>query len=345
MYKRLLSIAKAFKNVGAKHIDDEWVKEKYIDALMPYEPINIKSLQGRYNYHQMTSNEVMQEMQAFKVAERNAEDSRNRAIGMAKGANLALKANMDEDVEEQDVFEASKAMSCPEDMKHHWNDFMAFAATTFWKNLAKEKEKNIRRNNSSGYKGMGPRTRSCYSCNDKYHFIAECPYERREDHGGKLIPKTKVTFKKPPYKNKKNFNNKKQSRIVLLTQKEYSFGDGDDEEEDEETSNGVTAIATTSTPSSSLFESPNENPPTKNAHCLMARSSEVSSPTSSLTKSKNSRDDDYDSLKVKQEIVEFNHFLSNLQGVTKKHVEALMSRLGQLQELYDDKCRIERGDS
>jgi hypothetical protein len=54
---------------------------KYVLALMPCDPIDLKSLQGRHNYHLMTSNQVMQEMQAFKVAAQNAEDARARATG------------------------------------------------------------------------------------------------------------------------------------------------------------------------------------------------------------------------------------------------------------------------
>ena len=54
----------------------------------------LKILQGRHNYHAMTSNEVMQEMASFKVATKNAEDARARAIGMQKGVNVALKAKV-----------------------------------------------------------------------------------------------------------------------------------------------------------------------------------------------------------------------------------------------------------
>ena len=143
----------------------------------------------------------------------------------------------------------------------------------------------------------------------------------------------------------KNFTNKKQSRIVLLTQEEYSSEDDDNEENEEETTNEVAAIATTSTPSTSLFESPNENPPIKNAHCFMAKSSEVSPSISSMPKSKNTHVDGYDSLKVKQKIVEFDHYISNLQGENKKHVRALLSQLGETEELLEEKCRIEREDS
>ena len=75
---------------------------------------------------------------------------------------------------------------------------------------------------SSGIKEGAPRVRSCFNCQDKYHFIAECPYGNREDHGGKLIPKekSKIPRKKPFFK-KNTFNKKPSSRIVLVTQEEY----------------------------------------------------------------------------------------------------------------------------
>jgi hypothetical protein len=94
MYQRLKAISTTFKNLGACHIDDEWIKMKYVLAYMPFEPTDLKSLQGRHNYHLMTSNQVMKEMQDFKVAAQNVEDACDRAIGMQKSANLALKANL-----------------------------------------------------------------------------------------------------------------------------------------------------------------------------------------------------------------------------------------------------------
>ncbi|KAM0906965.1 hypothetical protein ACQ4PT_016441 [Festuca glaucescens] len=250
-------------------------------------------------------------MQAFKVAERNAQDSMNRAIGMAKGANLALKADVVEEIHPKQKKTTSKGTT---------------------------------------QVVSSPRSRSCFNCDDKFHFIAECPFDNRETHGGRLIPKnkakeTKAPYKKPFNKNKKNFTNKKPSRIVLLTQEEYSSEDDDNEEDEEETTNGVTAIATTSTSSSSLFESPNENPHIKNAHCFMARSTEVSTSIPSMPKSQNTQGVDHASLKVKQEMLDFNDFIFNLQGESKKHVGSLLSRLGQLEEILEVKYRIEREDS
>ena len=72
----------------------------------------------------MTSNEVMQEMAAFKVAAKNADDARARALGMQKGVNLALKAKAVDNEEERTVLEPG-SMWCPEEVKHAYHDQMA----------------------------------------------------------------------------------------------------------------------------------------------------------------------------------------------------------------------------
>ena len=82
MFRRLKSLANAYKALGGTHVDDAWVKRKYVNAFLPFEGADLKSLQGRLNYPQMTSNEVMQEIQSFKVQAKIAQDSRARAIGM-----------------------------------------------------------------------------------------------------------------------------------------------------------------------------------------------------------------------------------------------------------------------
>ncbi|KAK1616634.1 hypothetical protein QYE76_022151 [Lolium multiflorum] len=186
-------------------------------------------------------------------------------------------------------------MSYPEDLEYHYNDHMAFHEKTFWVDPSKAKEDTIKRNNSSGFKSLGPKSISCYNCGDKRHFIAECPYENRETHGGRLIPKDKSKDSKAP--NKKFYNKSKKgkrpSRIVLVTKEEYSSED-DSCSDEEETSKELAAIDTTNIPSSSLFESPNENPRIKNAHCFMARSSLDTSIVLSTQEEYTSGDDDDD---------------------------------------------------
>ncbi|KAK1608728.1 hypothetical protein QYE76_032401 [Lolium multiflorum] len=242
-------------------------------------------------------------MQALKVLEQNSHDSRNRAIGMAKGNNLALVVNPVEEVYPQEQYRASWSMSYPEDLECHYHDHMAFHAKSFWVDPSKAKEDNIKRNHKSGFTSFGPKTRSCYNCDDKRHFIAECPYENRELHNGRLIPKDKSKESKGKYSkapNKKFYNNKTKKgkrppRVVLVTREEYSTDEVQSSSDDEgESSKEVAAIVTTNIPSSSLFESPNENPHNKNAHCFMAKSSLDTSIVLSTQEEYTSGDDDVD---------------------------------------------------
>ncbi|KAK1601452.1 hypothetical protein QYE76_018638 [Lolium multiflorum] len=415
MYGRLLIVADAFRLCGATHINDSWIKEKYIECMMPFVPIDVKTLVGRECYSSLSSQDAVHEMQALKVLEQNSHDSRNRAIGMAKGNNLALVVNPVEEVYPQEQYRASWSMSYPEDLECHYHDHMAFHAKSFWVDPSKAKEDNIKRNHKSGFTSFGPKTRSCYNCDDKRHFIAECPYENRELHNGRLIPKdkskdTKGKYSKAP--NKKFYNNKTKKgkrppRVVLVTREEYSTDEIESSSDDEgESSKEVAAIVTTNILSSSLFESPNENPHIKNAHCfmakssldtsnvlstqeeytsgdddvddeedatsnglvalaslstnssspsespnveeescLMAKSSEVSSPSPSMPNISSDLGVDDASLKVKQEMLEFDEFIFNLQGNNKKHVSNLMARLAQQNATLEKKGQIEREDS
>ncbi|KAK1661717.1 hypothetical protein QYE76_049876, partial [Lolium multiflorum] len=304
MYGRLLTVADAFRLIGATHINDTWIKKKYIECMMPFVPIDVKTFVGRECYSSLTSQQVVHEMQALKVLEEASHDSRNRALGMAKGSNLALVVNSVEEVIPQESYRASWSMSYPEDLQCHYHDHMAFHAKSFWVDPSKAKEDNIKRNNKSGFTSFGPKTRSCYNCDDKRHFIAECPYENRELHNGRLIPKdkskdTKGKYSKAP--NKKFYNNKtkkgkRPSRVVLVTREEYSSDEVESSsgDEDEESSKELAAIVTTNIPSSSLFESPNENPHIKNAHCFMARSSLDTPIVLSTQEEYTSGDDDVD---------------------------------------------------
>jgi hypothetical protein len=182
--------------------------------------------------------------------------------------------------------------------------------------------------------------RTCYNCNDRFYFVAECPYKKREDHGGKLIlkSKTKSPSKKPFVK--KGGPKKKQPKFVFLTQEEYSRSESDEEET---STSEVAAIATTSTPPALLFESPNEDSIIKNIECLMAKSSEVSpTPSSSISKTNDASLNDLASLRVKEEIIAFDDYVSSVEGVHKLHFESLLSQYGKTLEKLDEQMRLEK---
>ncbi|KAK1619838.1 hypothetical protein QYE76_025355 [Lolium multiflorum] len=148
-----------------------------------------------------------------------------------------------------------------------------------------------------------PRTSGARDTAVQRHFIAECPYENRELHNGRLIPKDKSKESKGKYSkapNKKFYNNKtkkgkRHPKVVLVTREEYSSDEVASSSDDEEgSSKEMAAIVTTNIPSSSLFESPNENPHIKNAHCFMATSSLDTSIVLSTQEEYSSGDDEVD---------------------------------------------------
>jgi hypothetical protein len=80
MYRHLKALAITFRNFGASHIDDDWIKRKYVKALMPFQAADLKTLKNIHNYHGMTSNEFMKEMDDFKVESKKLEYSRACAL-------------------------------------------------------------------------------------------------------------------------------------------------------------------------------------------------------------------------------------------------------------------------
>ena len=145
---------------------DAWIKRKYVNALLPFEPIELKSIQGRHNYNEMTSNEVMQEVQASKVATKNAEDNRARAMGMKQGPSLALKAKV-VCLDENDEVEACPSNIAPNELEQALNGHIALATIVFWEDPARAKARVDKENNSSGKKELASKWKTCYNCHDK----------------------------------------------------------------------------------------------------------------------------------------------------------------------------------
>jgi hypothetical protein len=114
------------------------------------------------------------------------------------------------------------------------------------------------------------RVRTCYNYGNQNHFIADCPYERVEDHNGRLVRKEMKAKSYPP----RNSDKKKVVLIrALKTQEEYPSGD---DASDDEVGRAAIAIAKP-TSSSSLFASANDSKRTNNkATCLMDHATKVS---------------------------------------------------------------------
>jgi hypothetical protein len=127
-----------------------------------------------------------------------------------------------------------------------------------------------------------------------------------------------------------------------VAHEEYDSGSEDDDSQDEE-SGEIAVVAIVSTPSTSIFDSQNENYGIINHKCLMAKATEVTpSPSPSSSHSKSTSMDDVSSLKIKKELVYCDEFLANMKGHTKIYVEALMCQLGEDQDTIKEKEKFER---
>ena len=120
---------------------------------------------------------------------------------------------------------------------------------------------NFAKDNSSGSKNK-QRVRTCYNCGNVSHFVADCPYEKREDNGGKLIRKDR-----PKSFPCKNTFTKKTPQRGLVAHEEYPFDDDEDDTCREGMATATVAIATSS-PKVSLFGATNGN---RIAKCLIVR--------------------------------------------------------------------------
>ncbi|KAK1679577.1 hypothetical protein QYE76_040425 [Lolium multiflorum] len=348
MYRRLIALAVQMQDLGATFVDDHWIKRKFYNALLPYEEVKLTAIRQNASFHAMTSDEVLSEVIALDISKKNAEDLVARAHNTRK-PNLALKMKVHEASEsDEDPIEWG-----PDDLKINYHEHMALAAKKFWDGNKSRSTRPRRSRDSPRSFSKSPREglrgRTCYNCGDKNHFVAECMFERREDHGGRLIRKEKF---KSLSKGFSKFSPKSDDDKVSFTKKPRAFiireeySSDEDEEHGDKNSNkegeGVAAIAIT-TPSISLFDSPNENLVTNNARCLMAKvSTEVKSPSKTSSSTNALYIDDATSLTVKREIMGLDSFLTNMQGDTKTHVGALLSQLGATQDLIKEKERLER---
>jgi hypothetical protein len=295
------------------------MKRKFIQALLPFHKETVNSIKGNANFRKMSAYDILQEMMARKISEKNADDALARARGV-RDPNLALKAKVTYHevsslVEEEEIMGGS-----PEDMKYAHAEHMALAQRAFmkkWKSSSPSKPKAT------------SRVRTCYNCGNTNHFIAECPYERVEDHNGRLVRKEMKSKSYPRNSDKKRV----LPTHALITQEEYLSGD--DASDNEEIGRAAIAIAQP-TPSSSLFASANESKRTNhNATCLMAHATKVSPPLTPIIPKSLSLMDCVEQVGDNDDLNEMDIFMSTLHGETKARFEILLDQCNEAIQIND----------
>jgi hypothetical protein len=258
-------------------------------------------------------------MMARKISKKNADDALARARGV-RAPNLALKAKVTYH-EESSLVEEEEIMSgSPEDMKYAHAEHMALSQRAFlkkWKSSSPSKPKAT------------SRERTCYNCGNHNHFIVECPYERVEDHNGRLVRKEMKSKSYP-----RNPDKKRDLPIhALTTQEEYLSGD--DASDNEEVGRAAITIAQP-TPSSSLFATANESKRTNyNATCLMAHATKVSPPLTPIIPKSLSLMDCVEQSGDNDDLNEMDIFMSTLHGETKARFEILLDQCNEALQIND----------
>jgi hypothetical protein len=125
----------------------------------------MNSIKGDANFRKMTAHDILQEIVARKISEKNADDALAHARGV-HAPNLALKAKVSFHKEAILMEEEESMGGSPEDMKYAHAEHMALAKRAFmkkWKSSSPSKPKAT------------SRVRTCYNCGNQHHFIADCP--------------------------------------------------------------------------------------------------------------------------------------------------------------------------
>ena len=118
LFRRVTKLAVALRDHGSEDTDDNWIKRKFLKAMMPYNKAMSSVIRQRPDFHSMTSGEVLDEFVAMNILDKTA-DNVVLHSQRAKKPNLALKANKvvaqpsrDEEVVEATI-EEDVDTSCP----------------------------------------------------------------------------------------------------------------------------------------------------------------------------------------------------------------------------------------
>ena len=93
LYRRVTKLAVSPRDHGSKDTDDNWIKHKFLKAMMPYRKAMSSVIRQRPDFHTLISSEVLDEFVAMNILDKTADNAVLRSQ-QAKKPNLALKAKL-----------------------------------------------------------------------------------------------------------------------------------------------------------------------------------------------------------------------------------------------------------
>jgi hypothetical protein len=132
IHRSILALQVKLINPGATQCDWRWMRRKFVQAIWPFMKDTINSIKGNAGYRKMTAHDILHEIVATRIAQKNADDALARAHGV-HAPNLALKANVSHHEEASVEMVEEMTEGSPEDTKYAYAEHMALAQRTFMK--------------------------------------------------------------------------------------------------------------------------------------------------------------------------------------------------------------------
>ena len=92
LYRRVTTLAVALQDHGSKDTDDNWIKRKFLKAIMPFNKAMSSVIRQRPYFHTLTSSEVLDEFIAMNIMNKTANNALARVRSKKSSSTLALKA-------------------------------------------------------------------------------------------------------------------------------------------------------------------------------------------------------------------------------------------------------------
>ena len=70
LYRRLTTLAVSLRDHGSKDTGDNWIKRKFLKAMMPYHKAMSFIIRQRPDFHALSSSEVLDEFVAMRILSR-----------------------------------------------------------------------------------------------------------------------------------------------------------------------------------------------------------------------------------------------------------------------------------
>jgi hypothetical protein len=240
MFKRLKKMVNKAKALGYKQWTDRMLIERLIRAYTPMNYNVVALICQDPTYKRMTSNDVLRRIINHEMYNKEANHIKNlyKGVSTTKKQDIALKESNKGKMKQIVIESSSEEEEEEDEEKEYDEDEMALFIKKFNKYLSKRRPFKGDRIEKTRSKSV------CYNYGKSGHFIAQCPYERKDEDNDKK----KKIYKS--YRMDKKYTKKKSCRQAHVDQ-EWNSSDAASKSKSDDLA--TIAIKGKSSSSKSLF--------------------------------------------------------------------------------------------